>query len=84
MKAGDGSGISRTHRQPPSPDSVQRQDPCQIQHRGNVVVLGFGGVILGLSLGDVLQGKLPLSGVQGKGSLQRAYATELPNTLSFN
>lgn len=66
MKAGDDSGINRTHRQAPSPDSGQRQDPCQIQRRGNVVVLGFGGVILGLSLGDVLQGKLLLSGVQGK------------------
>lgn len=49
-----------------SPEGVQRQDPCPIQCRGNMVIPGFGGVILGLSLSNVLPGKLPLLGVQGR------------------
>lgn len=44
----------------------QPPDSCQIQLRGKGVRLHIGGVLLGLSLSNILQGRLPPLGVHGR------------------
>lgn len=69
-----GHGDNRTYGQTPlladvpNPEGARNQPPDsrQIQLRGKGVRLHIGGVLLGLSLSNILQGWLPLLGVQGR------------------